>query len=105
MLLKVVPQFSSSEENSERQLLIVRVALLGLGQNLAYVVSQPLYRVDLCLLFVFHHHHHADNAVCCCKILAQGLIGLIEYSYQQLATSFPEAHLKRTLGLSVLGPE
>ena len=40
-----------------------------------------------------------------CEILAQGSIGLIGYSYQQVATSFPEAHLKRTPGLSVLGPE
>jgi hypothetical protein len=38
-------------------------------------------------------------------ILAQGLIGLIEYSYHQGISSFLEAHLQRTLGLSVLGPE
>ena len=31
-----------------------------------------------------------------CEILAQGLTGLIEYSYQQVATSFPEAHLEGT---------
>jgi hypothetical protein len=40
-----------------------------------------------------------------CDILAQGLIGLIGYSYQQVATSFPEAHQQRTPRLSVLGPE
>jgi hypothetical protein len=40
-----------------------------------------------------------------CDILAQGLIGLIEYSYHQGISSFPEAHLQRTPGLSVLGPE
>jgi hypothetical protein len=40
-----------------------------------------------------------------CDILTQGLIGLIEYSYHQGISSFPEAHLQRTLGLSVLGPE
>jgi hypothetical protein len=39
-----------------------------------------------------------------CDILAQGLIGLIEYSYQQ-GTSFLEAYLKRTSRLSVLGSE
>jgi len=33
------------------------------------------------------------------------LIGLIGYSYQQVATSFPEAGLQRTPRLSVLGPE
>jgi hypothetical protein len=33
-----------------------------------------------------------------CGILAQ--IGLIEYSYQQVATSFSEAHLERTPKLS-----
>jgi hypothetical protein len=38
-------------------------------------------------------------------ILAQGLIELIEYSDQQGASSFLEACLKRTSGLSVLGPE
>jgi hypothetical protein len=38
-------------------------------------------------------------------ILAQGLIGLIEYSYHQGIPYFLEAHLQRTLGLSVLGPE
>jgi hypothetical protein len=38
-----------------------------------------------------------------CDILSQGLIGLIEYSYHQGIPSFLEAHLQRTLGLSVLG--
>jgi hypothetical protein len=38
-------------------------------------------------------------------ILPQGLIGLIEYSYQQGIPSFLKAHLQRTPGLSVLGPE
>jgi hypothetical protein len=33
-----------------------------------------------------------------CDILAQGLIGLIGYSYQQGIPSFLEAHLKRTPG-------
>ena len=41
----------------------------------------------------------------CCDTPAQGLIGLIGYSYQQVTTSFPEAGLQRTLMLSVLGPE
>jgi hypothetical protein len=40
-----------------------------------------------------------------CDILSQGLIGLIEYSYHQAIPSFSEAHLQRTPGLSVLGPE
>jgi hypothetical protein len=40
-----------------------------------------------------------------CDILAQGLIGLIEYSYHQRIPYFLEAHLQKTLGLSVLGPE
>ena len=38
------------------------------------------------------------------QIPAQGLIGLIEYSCQQVATSFPEVGLQRTPRLSVLGP-
>jgi hypothetical protein len=40
-----------------------------------------------------------------CDILAQGLIGLIAYSYHQGITSFSEAHLQRTPRLSVLGLE
>jgi hypothetical protein len=40
-----------------------------------------------------------------CDILAQGLIGLIEYSYHQGIPSFPEAQLQINLGLRVLGPE
>jgi hypothetical protein len=38
-------------------------------------------------------------------IMAQGLIELIVYSYQQGASSFLEAYLKRTSKLSVLGFE
>jgi hypothetical protein len=38
-------------------------------------------------------------------ILAQGLIELIEYSYQQAVSSFLEAYLERTSRLSVLGLE
>jgi hypothetical protein len=34
-----------------------------------------------------------------CDNLAQGLIGLIEYSYHQGIPSFSEAYLQRTLGL------
>jgi hypothetical protein len=40
-----------------------------------------------------------------CDLLAQDLIGLIEYSYHQGIPSFLEAHLQRTLGLSVLDLE
>ena len=40
-----------------------------------------------------------------CNTPAQGLIGLIGYSYQQVATSFLEAHLLRTPRLSVFGLE
>jgi len=40
-----------------------------------------------------------------CDTPAQGFIGLIGYSYQQVATSFPEAGLQKTPRLSVLGPE
>ena len=39
------------------------------------------------------------------NIPTQGLIGLIGYSYQQVATSFPEADLQRTSRLSVHDPE
>ena len=46
-----------------------------------------------------------DSATGACDTPAQGLIGLIGYSYQQVATSFPEAGLQRTPRLSVLGPE
>jgi hypothetical protein len=33
-----------------------------------------------------------------CDIMAQGLIGLIEYSYHQYISSFLKTHLQRTLG-------
>jgi hypothetical protein len=46
-----------------------------------------------------------NNKICECDILAQVLIVLIEYSYQQGIPSFLEAQLKRTLGLIMLGPE
>jgi hypothetical protein len=38
-----------------------------------------------------------------CEILAQGLIELIVYSYQQCKSSFLEAYIERTYKLSVLG--
>jgi hypothetical protein len=38
-------------------------------------------------------------------ILTQGLIELIEYSFQHDASSFSEAYLERTSKLSVLGLE
>jgi hypothetical protein len=38
-------------------------------------------------------------------ILAQGLIELIDYSYQQGASSFLEAYLERISRLNMLGPE
>jgi hypothetical protein len=37
--------------------------------------------------------------------MSQGLIELIEYPYQQSASSFSEAYLERTYRLSVLGLE
>jgi hypothetical protein len=40
-----------------------------------------------------------------CDFLAQGLIELIEYPYQQDASSFSEAYLERTSKLSVLDLE
>jgi hypothetical protein len=45
------------------------------------------------------------RGVSVCDILAQGLIELIEYPYQQGASSFSEAYLERTSKLSVLGLE
>jgi hypothetical protein len=44
------------------------------------------------------HELHRKKMDGICDILAQGLIGLIGYSYQQGIPSFPEAHLKRTPG-------
>jgi hypothetical protein len=40
-----------------------------------------------------------------CDILAQGLIGLIEYTYHQCIPSFLEGRLKRTPMLSVHDPK
>jgi hypothetical protein len=39
------------------------------------------------------------------EILAQSLIELIEYSYQQGASYFSEAYIERTSGLNVFGLE
>ena len=47
----------------------------------------------------------ARRSVGVCNTPAQGLIGLIGYSYQQVATSFLEVHLLRITRLSVLGLE
>jgi hypothetical protein len=57
-----------------------------------------------------HHHTLLKNNVISWPpvdgdILAQCLIELIEYSYQQGASSFSEAYLERTSKLSVLGLE
>jgi hypothetical protein len=57
------------------------------------------------------HGEHGDHCRCDIlalgdgDILAQGLIELIEYSYQQGASSFLEAYLERTSKLSMLGLE
>jgi hypothetical protein len=40
-----------------------------------------------------------------CDIMAQVLIGLIEYSYYQDIHSFLKLHLQRILGLGVLDPK
>jgi hypothetical protein len=58
--------------------------------------------IDLVILVVLDISYNL-NAMC--NISAQGLTGLIGYSYKQVTTSFPEAHLQRTLRLSMLGLE
>jgi hypothetical protein len=47
-----------------------------------------------------HDLLQAESPPIVCDILAQGLIGLIEYPYQQVATSFSEAHLETCLAWS-----
>ena len=68
MLLEVVPQFSGGEEYSVGQFLVVGVALLGLRQDLAYIVNGPLNGEDLLLLLALHHDDDADNPVCCRQV-------------------------------------
>jgi hypothetical protein len=46
-----------------------------------------------------------QEAIMSCDILAQSLIGLIEYSYHHGISSFSEAHLQRISWLSLFGPE
>jgi hypothetical protein len=53
----------------------------------------------------FHRAGGCVVQVLLCDILAQGLIGLIGYAYQQGIPSFPETHLKKNSRLSVLGLE
>ena len=55
----------------------------------------PFYSIDF---LDFQREHMCDTP-------AQGLIELMGYSYQQVATSFPEADIQRTLRLSVLSLE
>ena len=62
------------------------------------VLHQFLWVFDLRLPLLVPH-----RVLGSCDIPVQGLIGLIEYSCQQVATIFSEADLKRTLKLSVLG--
>jgi hypothetical protein len=64
--------------------------LLTLGHDITFPL--PWYHNDILAL--------GDG-----DILAQGLIELIEYSYQQGASSFSEAYLERTSKLSVIGLE
>ena len=52
-----------------------------------------------------YHATKEQRAEATCNIPAQGLIGLIGYSYRQVATSFLEARLLRTPRLSVIGLE
>jgi hypothetical protein len=56
------------------------------------------------VVLIWHSHSGSERCVNC-YILAQCLIELIEYSYQQGIPSFPKTHLQRTLGFSVLGSE
>jgi hypothetical protein len=60
------------------------------------------------MCFASNHKNNIEMAqghISLSDILAQGLIKLIEYSYQQDASSFLEAYLERTSRLSVLGSE
>ena len=63
--------------------------------------SSPLREHDVATGRALQQLVHAGR----CDTPAHGLIGLIGYSYQQVATSFPEAGLQRTPRLSVIGPE
>jgi hypothetical protein len=73
-------------------------------------LSDLLY-LAIVYAFVFAHNIIITNTdttilICSfCDIPAQGLIGLIEYSYHQSIPSSLEAHLHGTPRLSVLDPE
>jgi hypothetical protein len=83
---------------------MVRMLLTGrmvrVGQYWMYGRGQE----GMFLAWVDRRGHRSSKGVDC-DILTQGLIGLIEYSYHQGIPSFPEAHLQRIPGLSMLGPE
>ena len=70
------------------------------------VLHYPLVLLQFLWVFDLRLPLHVPHRVLgSCDIPVQGLIGLIEYSCQQVATSFPEAGLQRTPRLNVLGPE
>jgi hypothetical protein len=73
---------------------------VGSGINLIYARTLKAMNISLEWLQPTHYPFHGivPGSTNHCDILAQGLIGLIGYSYQQGIPSFLEAHLKRTPG-------
>ena len=61
VLLEIMLQFANRHENTENQLLPLRVSLLGICQDFADIINRPLNRVLLSFLLAFDNHDCADH--------------------------------------------
>jgi hypothetical protein len=61
MSLEVVAEFAPREDHYVKQLLDLRVACLGFGQDFADVVHQPLNRQGVPFLCALYHDDGADH--------------------------------------------
>jgi hypothetical protein len=59
--LEVVAELAPREDYRIQQLLDLRVARLGIGQDLADVIDRPLYRQGVPFLRALHDDHGADH--------------------------------------------
>ena len=76
MLLEVVREAPSHSKDGVDELLVLRVPLLRLGENLAKVVDGVLHSALLALFGPLDHHNGADDAVGGGDVHEHGLLAL-----------------------------